>query len=189
MLTYRQFLNENTQHVAGEDCVLSDIYFDTNLPDAEKRLSKGTVYFLNSAGKLDRNDGPAVIFPDGTKNWYRNGKCHRDGAPAVVWPDGDYVYYVNDELHREDGPAMEIHDRKSWHLHNSHITDNSSDEYKWILLRGNPENIKAFPKGSNKVMQEYVLQRRPDLVGEIENLDPEVAEKYRHEVEIGNADL
>jgi hypothetical protein len=33
---------------------------------------------------LHREDGPAVIWPHGTKEWYQNGVLHREDRPAVV---------------------------------------------------------------------------------------------------------
>jgi hypothetical protein len=191
MLTYRQYLNESvvTKHVAEEDMPYGTMLADTGGYDGEL-LPKDTIYYLDENGKFHQdNNEPALVMSDGTKNWYKHGTQHRDVGPAVTWSDGDYLYYKDDEVHREDGPAMEINGRKSWHLHNSHISDDSSDEYKWILLKGNPENIKAFPKGANKDMQEYVIRLRPDLIGEIKNLDPEVAERFKYEKELGNVDL
>jgi hypothetical protein len=40
-------------------------------------------YYRN--GKLHRDDGPAVIKPDGTQEWYKEGKLHRDDGPAVIY--------------------------------------------------------------------------------------------------------
>ena len=39
-------------------------------------------YKLN--GKHHREDGPAVIFADGTPSWFLNGKLHRLDGPAVI---------------------------------------------------------------------------------------------------------
>jgi hypothetical protein len=83
-------------------------------------------YYL--AGRLHRDDGPAVIYSDGDFNYYRfgrlhredghacfingnkhyyiNGKIHREDGPATIYHNGCMRYYVNDRLHREDGPAL-----------------------------------------------------------------------------------
>ena len=50
-------------------------------------------WYLN--GKLHREDGPAVEYPDGTKKWYRNGKCHREDGPAVEYPNGSKVWFLD----------------------------------------------------------------------------------------------
>ena len=55
---------------------------------------------------LHREDGPAVIHPDGKQEWYLNGLRHRTDGPAVIRADGRQEWYVNALLHREDGPAV-----------------------------------------------------------------------------------
>ena len=49
----------------------------------------------NSSGQLHREDGPAVIYPDGRQEWYRNGHLHRDNGPAAIYPDGTQYWYRN----------------------------------------------------------------------------------------------
>ncbi len=56
--------------------------------------------------QLHRDDGPAEIWPDGTKQWYQHGKHHRDGGPAVIRWDGTQEWYQHGEYHRDDGPAV-----------------------------------------------------------------------------------
>ena len=62
-------------------------------------------------GKLHRDDGPAVIFPQtnyyssNCRSWYQNGVRHRVGGPAVEYNDGRQLYYFRGKLHRLDGPA------------------------------------------------------------------------------------
>ena len=56
-------------------------------------------------GKLHREDGPAVISKS-YDAWYINGKKHRENGPAVIWTNGDQVWYLNGERHRTDGPAV-----------------------------------------------------------------------------------
>lgn len=54
----------------------------------------------NSNGAYHREDGPAVVYPDGTQHWYRNGMFHRDDGPAVILPDGTQKWYRNGQLIR-----------------------------------------------------------------------------------------
>ncbi len=63
---------------------------------------------------VHREDGPAVIWADGSKHWYKDGLRHRkDGlrhrkdGPAIEWASGAKSWWVNGDLHREDGPAIE----------------------------------------------------------------------------------
>ena len=55
----------------------------------------GVVEYRNAGGKLPREEGPAVVRPDGTKQWYRDGKRHREDGPAIVFPDGTEEWYRN----------------------------------------------------------------------------------------------
>jgi hypothetical protein len=94
-------------------------------------------------GKLTRHriDGPAVIYPDGQREWYFNdkwhctngpavnypngieiwiinGQWHRIDGPAVIYPDGQREWYFNDKWHRIDGPAVIYPDgQKEWWIH------------------------------------------------------------------------
>jgi len=72
-------------------------------------------HYLN--GQFHREDGPAVIFPDGYQAWFRNGERHRGDGPAVSHPDGSQEWWLNGKLHREDGPAVTYPDGNcSWWL-------------------------------------------------------------------------
>lgn len=63
--------------------------------------------YRNENGVLHREDGPAVMSPDGDKHWYLNGQRHREDGPAIEYSNGDKKWYINGQLHREDGPAVE----------------------------------------------------------------------------------
>ena len=54
-----------------------------------------------------RENGPAIEYTDGHKEWWQNGQPHRIGGPAIELTDGTKFWYQNGRLHREDGPAME----------------------------------------------------------------------------------
>ena len=43
----------------------------------------GTVTYYNRLGDRHRDDGPAVIFADGTEIWYQNGVFHRTDGNAT----------------------------------------------------------------------------------------------------------
>ena len=65
--------------------------------------SDGTVVYRNAVGQTHRIDGPAVVDPDGSLMWYRNGKLHRTDGAAVVFPTGDLHWFLNgEELSEED---------------------------------------------------------------------------------------
>jgi hypothetical protein len=77
----------------------------------------GTRYWYQR-GELHRVGGPAVEFRAGTQWWYQHGKFHRVGGPAEIHPDGTQRWYQHGKLHRDDGPAV-IHSsgRQCWYQH------------------------------------------------------------------------
>ena len=56
----------------------------------------GTRKYFNAAGQLHRDDGPAVIRADGTKEWYLNGEWHRDDGPAIEYVKGGSGWFIYD---------------------------------------------------------------------------------------------
>jgi hypothetical protein len=82
-------------------------------------------------GELHRDDGPAIIYADGTQLWYRNGKQHRDGGPAAIGPDGTQAWYQNDKCHREDGPALIRADGiQHWYWHGKQVPKEEHDRLR-----------------------------------------------------------
>lgn len=78
---------------------------------------EGTVRWRLPNGPLHRVDGPAVEWPDGSREWYQNGLHHREGGPAYEFVDGTRYWVQNDLTHREDGPAIEwAGGKKEWWL-------------------------------------------------------------------------
>jgi hypothetical protein len=58
----------------------------------EGRNNLATLKFLN--GKLHCEDGPAVEWIDGSKEWYVDGKYHCIDRPAVEYIFGNKLYYL-----------------------------------------------------------------------------------------------
>jgi len=48
----------------------------------------------NSQGQFHRDDGPAMIYPSGSKFWYKNGQWHREDGPAIELANGDKEWYI-----------------------------------------------------------------------------------------------
>ena len=70
----------------------------------------GTKRWVNEEGRLHRELGPAVIFSNGTEDWFRHGTRHREDGPAMIYPNGTTVWFRHGKLHREDGPAVILWD-------------------------------------------------------------------------------
>jgi hypothetical protein len=71
---------------------------------------KGEEWRLN--GHLHREDGPARIYSNGTKQWYKHGVLHRENGPAVEAIYNTFyencektVWYYNGQVHNNKGPA------------------------------------------------------------------------------------
>ena len=66
----------------------------------EYTKSSGCWYFLNKQELLHSpNDKPAVIWLNGSKEWYKYGQRHRDNdKPAIIFPSGKKQWWVNGEL-------------------------------------------------------------------------------------------
>jgi len=68
------------------------------------------------------------VYKDRTE-WYFAGKLHREDGPAVEYSDGSKIWYKNDKLHREDGPAIEwSNGYKSWYLKDKYLTKAEFDK-------------------------------------------------------------
>lgn len=80
-----------------------------------------------SDGRLHREDGPASIFPDGTKSWYNEGILSRFCGPAIEWPNGKTYWIIQ-------GKEIDSEIYKNFLLDNGIDIDNLTEEDK-VLLR------------------------------------------------------
>lgn len=60
----------------------------------KKCSSLGTIRYYNSEKQLHRVYGPAIIWRDGTQEWWQHGHLHRDGYPAVIYADGSREWWI-----------------------------------------------------------------------------------------------
>ena len=84
----------------------------------------GTRIYYNNAGELHRDEGPAVEYANGRKEWWQNGQLHRTDGPAIInRRRGKYRYQYN-RLHRIDGPAIERSDGSmEWFINSEELTE------------------------------------------------------------------
>jgi hypothetical protein len=70
------------------------------------------------------------VFDSGDRFWYnQDDRFHREDGPAIEWADGMKEWWVNGRLHREDGPAVESVDgTKIWYLNGEELTE---EEFNW----------------------------------------------------------
>jgi hypothetical protein len=55
----------------------------------------GVIWYVNEKNLYHREDGPAIIYTDGSTLWCRNGKNHRIDGPAVEYCNGYRAWYVH----------------------------------------------------------------------------------------------
>lgn len=73
---------------------------------------------------LHRENGPAVEYAGGTKEWWQYGQRHRIDGPAIEWTSGAKSWWQNGRRHRTDGPAIEYHDgTKEWYINCEKLTE------------------------------------------------------------------
>jgi hypothetical protein len=68
--------------------------------------------------------------------YYKGYLIHRENGPAVIWNDGSASWYFEGKRHRIDGPAIEYKDgRRYWYLHGKRYCE--EQYYKIIKLKDN----------------------------------------------------
>ncbi len=107
-----------------------------------KRVQYGSTFYYIKGTKLrHREDGPAIEWENGKKEWYRNGLRHRVDGPAVIYINGDKVWYMHGERHREDGPAIIYGDgRIFWYLNDTYF----SKKEAWFQALAEEQQAKAL---------------------------------------------
>jgi hypothetical protein len=73
-----------------------------------KEYNKMKTIKTNYGYYIPNNFTGIAEYPNGYKEWYKEGKLHRENGPAVIHPDGTKFWYKDGRLHRENGPAVEL---------------------------------------------------------------------------------
>lgn len=61
----------------------------------KKEYPDGQVVYSNEYDAIHREDGPAIIFPNGREEWWINGNRHRKDGPAVIDSKGNAQYWLD----------------------------------------------------------------------------------------------
>jgi hypothetical protein len=59
-------------------------------------LKNKVVFYIKGTYIYHREDGPAIEYSDGSKEWLINGNHHREDGPAIEWYDGEAEWCLND---------------------------------------------------------------------------------------------
>ena len=202
MLTYKQLLAEaNAPWTPKEAYKLAKVskWVCQEILDAIKKSPEYTFLYAR-----DVIQGP---WREGESTLLKNAQWAYKYAKDVLyhpWPEAEpyikdsmpWAYLYATGVLRERWPEAEetiksrpemwiryLQDLYAWNDPYSDVDDLG------ILL----ELLRLFPniKTWNMTfgLQKKLLQTRPDLVGTIKNLDPNLKARYQHEVEFGNVDL
>ena len=90
------------------------------------------------------NDKPAIIYPNGSKYWYKNGNLHRgDDQPAIIYPDGTKHWCINGKHHRNnDKPAIiGSSGTKRWYVNGIQQPDKY---YACVYIKNNEQRKQFF---------------------------------------------
>ena len=140
-MSYVQYNSKGQYHGACQFKEWSVLY-DNGVPisatlvdDTVIKIDKNTIItnykivFRNDAGKIHRADGPAIIYPDGYKEWWINGKKHRVDGPSIT-SYGDKLWYINGQYYG--------------------YSDEPPKEYLQALVdQGYIKHVDAFVRGSD----------------------------------------
>lgn len=66
----------------------------------------GNEFYLDDADDYHRDDGPAIIYFTGEREWYQHGNLDREDGPAREHADGSEEWYREGVLHCVSGPAI-----------------------------------------------------------------------------------
>ena len=123
----------------------------------------GTKVWVNENNEPHREDGPAVIYPNGLILWKINGELHREDGPAMITKTKE-VWYRNGLKHREGGPARidYMNNERIWykndriHNENGPAFINGSGMTLW-WLNDKSMSFKEWYKALNKTGEEIVM--------------------------------
>ena len=80
---------------------------------------------------------------NGIEIWYEESIIHREEGPAIIWPDGYKEWIVYGLKHRIDGPAItsEVPEEDDeWWLHGRFFTTKES----WWQALSDKDKLKAL---------------------------------------------
>jgi hypothetical protein len=138
----------------------------------------GNKYWHNKAGELHRdNDLPAIVYTNGSQQWYQNDYLHRDNdKPAIITRFGDNYWYQHDKLHRDnDKPAVvEANGSQEWYQNGKIHRDNdkpaviqANGTQRWYqngeLHRDNDKPATILANGEQYWYQHGLRHRDNDL--------------------------
>ena len=122
------------------------MYVDHNAGAATKR-------WMLRDGSLHREDGPAIEYANGSRQWYQHNHLHRTGAPAVETINGGEIWYQHGKLHRTNGPAVVSNAFTQWWVDGVYYEDITSWAKAALQYEQMPTSPDAVDAKVAQVMQ------------------------------------
>ena len=102
------------------------------------RRDAAAQYHRDPEGRLHRVDGPAVLHPHGTQEWFWHGIRHRADGPAVVHANGHYEFWVNGFCRFASWDPERRHDlrplrKEAWDLKTESGVTSTFDNLLYVL--------------------------------------------------------
>ena len=99
------------------------------------------VYHIKGTYQVHREDGPAIEWSNGYREWRIKNALHREGGPAIEYEiTGLKEWWINGKRHRVDGPAIILPNVKiEWWLNNKQYTRED-----WFEALTKEQKIKAL---------------------------------------------
>ena len=119
----------------------------------------------NEFGQLHREDGPAVEWEDGGKEWWVKGQRHRSNdLPAIIYQSGGKEWHFQGKLHRGAGlPAIEhANGAKAWYINGQHHREGGLPAVEY-----SDGNVEWWVNGVRKMIGQWVEVQKPNtMLGE-----------------------
>jgi len=96
------------------------------------------------------------------------GRTHCEDGPAVIFSSGRKDWFIHGDRHRNDGPAIEQndqHDIDVYYLHGYRFYDNKS-EWEWCVKHINDlsfEKSRASGLGISSTIPQKIIFHKPEL--------------------------
>ncbi len=62
------------------------------------------IVYYDDNGKEHRENGPAVIWPNGVINWMKRDTFHREELPSIILSDGARIWHTDGYMRRQEYP-------------------------------------------------------------------------------------
>lgn len=71
----------------------------------EHKIDSDGIEFWYKNNLIHKDNGPAIIWPEGNEQWHKNGKRRRTNGPVMIYPNGKEEWRKSKRKRRTDAPA------------------------------------------------------------------------------------